>query len=195
MPSAPTSTTRLRKRKRVLDALAGDPALLGAFPGKHAGRVMYVLPCELATGTPMAEAGVQITDDPGLSSSSRAGCTWTGRFERRHATCAPSAPSTPSTPSTRATPRARRRSAASPREGRSGLPASPRETTSMHTCTRCDSRARMWRRSVAFPREWPSSRSCPETALTSSASSLRNGSVARAFRAGRCGRPCRQRDR
>lgn len=31
------------------------------FRGSMRGRVMYVLPCELATGTPVAEAGVQIT--------------------------------------------------------------------------------------------------------------------------------------
>jgi GTP-dependent phosphoenolpyruvate carboxykinase len=36
------------------------------FWGGMGGRVMYVVPYELATGTPLAEAGVQITDDPRL---------------------------------------------------------------------------------------------------------------------------------
>ena len=63
------------------------------------GRVMYVLPYELATGTPMAEAGVQITDDPRLvvdlartvhvDPSVRRAPRYVRSLHARHARCAP----------------------------------------------------------------------------------------------------------
>jgi GTP-dependent phosphoenolpyruvate carboxykinase len=69
------------------------------FWGSMHGRVMYVVPYELATGTPLAEAGVQLTDDPRLvvdlartmhvDPSVRRAPRYVRALHARHAKCAP----------------------------------------------------------------------------------------------------------
>ena len=69
------------------------------FWGSMRGRVMYVVPYELAAGTPLAEAGVQLTDDPRLvvelartvsvNPALRSADRYVRSLHARHARCAP----------------------------------------------------------------------------------------------------------